>query len=169
MVAEAERKKTMIMRKCSISKGVGKSKNGLPSFDKALIEAGVGNYNLVRLSSILPARHEWYPVEALPDNLEEGSLLPTAYSTITSDKVGETIVSAVAVGIPKDFRKVGVIMEYSDKNISEEEATAKLHGMIKEAFTIRGWELENIICTSISVKVEEPDTKYTTFACIAEW
>lgn len=159
----------MIMRKCSISKGVGESSKGLPSFDKALIDAGVGNYNLVRLSSILPARHEWRPVEDLPNNLEEGSLLPTAYSTITSDKLGETIVSSIGVGIPKDFQHVGIIMEYSDANITEEEATKTLHEMIKEAFQIRGWELENVICTAISAKVEKPGTKYTTFACIAEW
>ena len=159
----------MIMRKCSISKGVGKSKKGLPSFDKALIEAGVGNYNLVRLSSILPAKHEWYPVEELPNNLEEGSLLPTAYSTITWDKLGDTLVSSIGVGIPKDFQNVGVIMEYSDINVSEEEAAKTIHEMIKEAFEIRGWELENIIYTTVSAKVKEENTRYTTFACIAEW
>ncbi len=159
----------MIARKCSISKGVGKSKNGLPSFDKALIDAGVGNYNLVRLSSILPARHEWIPIEEIKNNLQEGSLLPTAYSTITSDTLGDTLISTIGVGIPKDFQNVGIIMEYSDINVSETAAIATLHEMIKEAFEVRGWELENIIYTSVTAKVEEPETKYTTFACIAEW
>lgn len=159
----------MIAKECCISKGVGKSKNGLPSFDKALIEAGVGNYNLVRLSSILPAIHEWVPVQSLPVKLKEGSLLPTAYSTITSDEVGDTIISCIGVGIPVDSNNVCVIMEYSTKNISETEAMGTLHEMIREAFSVRGWLLDNIISDYAMAKVEEEGTKYTTFACIAEW
>jgi len=159
----------MLMKKCCISKGIGVSRKGLPSFDKALLNAGVGNYNLVRLSSILPAKHEWVSVEELPSQYPEGSLLPTAYSTITSDILGDTIVSTIGVGIPKDPSKVGVIMEYSDKNISEEQARETLHEMIREAFEVRGWELDNIISDVISTKVDYEGTKYTTFACIAEW
>lgn len=159
----------MIAKQCCISKGVGKSKNGLPSFDRALIEAGVGNYNLVRLSSILPAECKWVDVKDLPQYLKEGSLLPTAYSTITSDVLGDTLISTIGVGIPKDVKNVGVIMEYSDKNISEEKALGILDGMIKEAFEVRGWELDCIISDVVSCEVEEKGTKYTTFACIAEW
>lgn len=158
-----------LAKECCISKGVGKSKNGLPSFDRALLDAGVGNYNLVRLSSILPALHEWVPVNQLPVRIKEGSLLPTAYSTITSDTLGDTIVSTIGVGLPVDCRHVGVIMEYSAKNVSEEEALKTLRSMIKEAFEVRGWALDNMVCESVSAKVEEEGTKYTTFACIAEW
>ena len=158
-----------LAKECCISKGVGKSKNGLPSFDRALLEAGVGNYNLVRLSSILPAKHEWVPVREISQHIEEGSLLPTAYSTITSDTLGDTIVSTIGVGIPSDNRHVGVIMEYSTKNVTEEQALATLRSMITEAFEVRGWALDNMICESVSAKVEEEGTKYTTFACISEW
>lgn len=158
-----------LAKHCSMSKGIGKSKNGLPSFDKALLDAGVGNYNLVRLSSILPARHEWVPIEEITSRIKEGSLLPTAYSTITSDILGDTIVSTIGVGIPADTNHVGVIMEYSTKNVTEEEALKTLHLMINEAFDIRGWKIENIFYESISTKVEEEGFKYTTFACISEW
>ena len=159
----------MIANKYCMSSGKGKSKKGLPSFDKALIDAGVGNYNLVRLSSILPAKCEWVGMEGLKENLQEGSLLPTAYSTITSDTKGETIVSTIGVGIPKDDEKVGVIMEYSSRTESEEEALETLCRMIEEAFEVRGWELGEIKSTSISDTVIEEGTKYTTFCCIAEW
>lgn len=159
----------MIAKECCMSKGVGVSKDGLPSFDKALIEAGVGNYNLVRLSSILPAEHVWVQPENIAEHIPEGSLLPTAYSTITSDIEGDFIVSTIGVGLPADRSKVGVIMEYSTKNVTEKEALDVLFRMIQEAFEVRGWKLENIVSTSISAKVEEAGTKYTTFACIAEW
>ncbi len=159
----------MIARRYCISSGVGVSKNGLPSFDKALIEAGVGNYNLVRLSSILPAECEQVDVLSLPDCLQEGSLLPTAYATITSDTEGDTIISTIGVGIPVDKSKVGVIMEYSAKNIEKDNALRILHDMIQEAFDVRGWELESVVYDYATVRVDEGGTKYTTFACIAEW
>lgn len=158
-----------LAKECCMSKGVGKSKNGLPSFDRALLEAGVGNYNLVRLSSILPAEHVWVQPQDIASHIKEGSLLPTAYSTISSDVLGETIVSTIGVGLPVDKSHVGVIMEYSTKNVTEAEALKTLENMIREAFEVREWELENMVTTSISAKVEEADTKYTTFACIAEW
>jgi arginine decarboxylase len=158
-----------LAKECCMSKGVGVSKKGLPSFDRALLEAGVGNYNLVRLSSILPAEHVWVHPKDIAKHIPEGSLLPTAYSTISSDVVGETIVSTIGVGIPADKSHVGVIMEYSTKNVTEQEALETLMEMIREAFEVRGWELENMITTSVSAEVKEKDTKYTTFACISEW
>ena len=159
----------MLANECCISTGIGISPKGLPSFDRALLDAGVGNYNLVRLSSILPAEHTWIDVKDIAQHIQEGSLLPTAYSTITSDTKGDIIVSTIGVGIPVDKSKVGVIMEYSTKSVSEEEALNTLTEMIEEAFEVRGWELEKIIKTSISTEVKEAGTKYTTFACISEW
>ena len=152
-----------------ISVGKGESDIGLPSFDKALLDANVGNYNLVRLSSILPADAVRVDPVELPLHIKEGSLLPTAYSTITSDTEGDFIVSTIGVGIPEDKNNVGVIMEYSTKNVTEEEAVETLHTMIKEAFEVRGWKLEEIISASVSAKVEKEGRKYTTFACISEW
>lgn len=156
-------------KECCISRGKGESANGLPSFDKALLDAGVGNYNLVRLSSILPAECEWVDVKDIALHIKEGSLLPTAYSTITSDVEGDVIVSTIGVGIPVDKSKVGVIMEYSTKNVTEEEALKTLHSMIVEAFDVRGWELEYTKETSISDKVVVGGVKHTTFCCISEW
>lgn len=154
----------MIAKKCMISTGIGKSENRLVGFDKALLNAHVGNYNLVRLSSILPVRCEW--VDAV--DLEEGSLLPTAYSTISSDIKGQNIVSSIGVGIPEDDSKVGIIMEYSACDKTKEETLFVLHSMIQEAFEFRGWKLKNIISEAVSDIVTD-DMIHTTFACIAEW
>lgn len=144
--------------------GVGRSNMHLPSFDKALIEAGIGNYNLVRLSSILPAVCE--QVDKI--DLEEGSLLPTAYSTISCDDEGMLIGSAVGVGLSDDPSKVGVIMEYSAICESKEECRVKVLAMIKEAFDVRGWTLDEAKTICIDAVVGENET-VSTFACIAEW
>lgn len=158
-----------IAKQYCVSCGKGESENGLPSFDKALLEAGVGNYNLVRLSSILPADAVQVDVKDITKYIKEGSLLPTAYSTISSDKKGDIIISTIGVGIPEDSNNVGVIMEYSTKNTTEEKALKTLYSMIEEAFEVRGWKYKEIISTSISAIVEKEGKKYTTFACISEW
>lgn len=155
----------MIAKKYKISNGVGRSISRLVSFDKALIDAGVGNYNLVKLSSILPAGCE--KVDSI--DIPEGSLLPTAYSTITSDREGDVLVSSIGVGIPVDKSKVGVIMEHSTINKGVTVTTNELLEMIEEAFLYRGWELQCIEWTHATTIVEDSDVSVTTFACIAEW
>lgn len=152
-----------------ISTGLGVSYKRLPSFDKALLDAGVGNYNLVRLSSILPAKCKEVPVNVLKYLVKEGSLLPVAYSTISSSQYGQMLVSTIGVGIPKDDENVGVIMEFSALDMTEEKALEILREMISEAFSERGWELKEMKCASKFAVVSAADAVFTTFACIAEW
>ena len=151
-----------------LSAGKGVSKKHLPSFDKALVSAKVGNYNLVRLSSILPAECEEVSIDNIKDYIQEGSLLPVAYSTISSNTVGETIISSIGIGIPKNKANVGVIMEFSCVDKSEQETICILKSMIEEAFEIRGWELEEIkhICVR---DIVDDIAEHTTFACVAEF
>jgi len=40
--------------KITISKGIGSGRTSLAAFDAALLAAGVENYNLIRLSSVIP-------------------------------------------------------------------------------------------------------------------
>ena len=155
----------MIATKFKIGSGIGRSKNRLVSFDEALLEAGVGNYNLVRLSSILPAECKLTEKIDLP----EGSLLPTAYATIGSDWKDDHLVSTIGVGIPIDKNNVGIIMEYSAKNKTSEEAVETLKRMIREAFENRGWELQCIMSDFVEADVAREGEYTTTFACIAEW
>ena len=153
----------------AISQGVGVSLKRLPSFDKALLDAGVGNYNLVRLSSILPAGCVEVDVDDIASHIKEGSLLPTAYSTISSSKMGEHIVSTIVIGFPVDAEKVCVIMEYSVADVDAETALRTLKDMIKEAFEERGWELDHIKATSAEADVDVEGATFTTFACVSEW
>ncbi len=80
----------------------------LNAFDQALLAAGVGDTNLVRLSSILPPACQ----RVEPFELPGGSLVPVAYAKMTSSKPGETIAAAVAIAIPEDPSLPGLIMEH---------------------------------------------------------
>ena len=87
--------------------GSGEGDTTLTAFDKALLSAGVGNLNLLRVSSILPPGAEYsHQVEIPP-----GSLTPTAYGVIIGEVPGQRIAAAIGVGIMSG--SFGVIMEFT--------------------------------------------------------
>ncbi|NLP37322.1 MAG: arginine decarboxylase, pyruvoyl-dependent [Firmicutes bacterium] len=121
-------------KKFKIVAAAAEGHNNLTAFDNALLAAGIGNVNLVRISSILPPAAQYDPDLVLPP----GSLVPTAYGAIVCDEPGKQIAAAVGVGFSADT--FGVIMEYSGY-CSKEEAEAKIVQMLEEAFASRGMEL----------------------------
>jgi arginine decarboxylase len=121
----------------------------LNAFDGALLDAGAGNLNLLRVSSVLP------PKAVYDENLfiPPGNLVPTAYGAIDSNKPGTVISAAVGVGIPNDD-SFGMIMEVSgefDKNTAEEQ----VRKMLAEAFKMRNKTLDQIKVKVAEHKVEK--------------
>src|SRR5256884_3970886 len=114
---------------------VGHAEGGTPlnAFDNALLAAGIGNINLVKISSILPPE---VPVIELP-KIKLGALIPTAYAAMTSEQPGETVAAAVGYAIPDDPAKNGVIMEFHG-HATRAEAEAQIEPMLEEAFRVRG-------------------------------
>ncbi len=133
--------------------GVGSGSTPLGAFDAALLNAGVGNYNLVRMSSILPPGVREVDHCALP----EGSLIPVAYGSTVQATRGERVTAAIAVAIPEDPQKIGVIMEYAGE-LSEEEACALVRSMAGEAMARRGIAVKTIRVRSASTRVEDRPT-----------
>ncbi len=131
-----------------VGKGEGKSK--LTAFDAALLDAGIGNTNLLRVSSVLPPRCE---LREKPE-LSFGMLLPVAYGTISSNQKGQRISAAIGVGIPEDPDCFGMIMEFSG-TCSAEEAASAVEAMVREAFEMRGIRLREVLVKSIEHVVEE--------------
>jgi len=99
------------MMKYIITKGSGNSYYELNAFDNALLDSGIADYNLVKLSSILPATC----IKVSSVDLPKGSFLHTAYSCFSENHSGITISAAVAIALPKDKSIPGVIMEVAGK------------------------------------------------------
>ena len=118
----------------------GKAEGGtlLNAFDNALLDAGIGDVNLIKVSSIIPPGAE---VLMEKPNLPKGALVPCVYAERASDKPGERIAVALAVGIAEDG--FGVVMESEGE--TSEEAVAKAVQMVKEAFNVRGLPLKRIL------------------------
>lgn len=144
-------------------KGIGKdSKSELLSFDTALCSAGIGNYNIVRVSSILPPK----AVKKNSVEVLKGSVLYVAYATATIYGAGR-IASAISVGIPKSPSEIGVIMEYSAPN-DRESVIECSREMVKKSMEFRGIALKDILSVGVE-EVQEEQQYLTTFAGIVLW
>lgn len=142
--------------------GIGKDEFQLVSFDNALFDAGVYNYNLVKVSSILPSECVYSPaVTAKP-----GSIVFAAYSTKSLNEQG-IISSTIGVGVPKDSKNIGVIMEYSnngDAIVSE----SNVKTMVEGAMDLREIPIDKIKTTSIEATAS--NDKFTTvFSALIMW
>ena len=105
----------------------------LNAFDNALLAAGIGNVNLIKVSSIVPPE---VTIIGLP-KIKPGALVPTAYAAMTSETPGETIAAAVGYALPDDPARNGVIMEFHGC-ASRKEAERAIDAMLEEAFRVRG-------------------------------
>lgn len=120
--------------------GAAEGMTPLNAFDNALMKAGVGNLNLIRLSSILPPRTKL----SGPRKFEPGDYLPIAYGATGSSEKGEHISAGVAAAIPVDATLNGVIMEFSG-TCSAKEAEETVRGMAAEAMRVRGYDVKEIL------------------------
>ncbi len=144
-------------------KGAAEGRTRLNAFDNALLEAGVGDTNLMRMSSILPPAAK--QVEIMDFSLPKAGLIPLAYATIDGTTPGRLISSAIAVGIPENSGEPGVIMEFEDHaNLSTVEDIVRQ--MVIDAFEYRNRKLKEIKSIGIEHKVEVCGA---TFAAAVLW
>lgn len=141
--------------------GYAEGPTALNAFDNALMQAGIGNTNIVRMSSILPPA----AAEIAPCPLPYGALVPAAYAEECSAVPGTVISAAVAVGIPDDPALPGVIMEHhtlADESACRADAIRK----VEAAFAQRGYKLATVKIASASGRVEHIGS---AFAAVVLW
>jgi len=113
--------------------GAAEGLSELTAFDNALRKAGIGDVNLLRVSSIVPTGARLAPLPDLP----MGALTPAAYAKIVSTTPGQRIAACVGVGWTA---RGGVLMEASGADETAEEITERTRLMVEEAMGVRGLE-----------------------------
>lgn len=124
----------------------------LNAFDGALLASGVGDTNLLRMSSILPPGCQ--EIKPRPAALPQGALVPVAYASLTTDIPGDVISAAVAIGVPEDPSLAGLIMEYSaraDENVVVEQVKK----MAQKGMELRKRPIKEIMSISATIKVAD--------------
>ncbi len=133
----------------------------LNAFDSALIDAGVGNTNLMKMSSILPPNSK----KIHPIKLPLGALVPLAYASKVSSVVDEVISAGVACAVPMDKNKNGLIMEYSAAGHKAEIEKIVRH-MAEEGMKNRGYKIKTIYSISSQHTVKKIGA---AFAAVVLW
>jgi arginine decarboxylase len=114
----------------------------LVALDNALRKAGVGELNLIPVSSILP---QGCVLSELP-TITPGTLTPVVISKICSSTPGQKI--AAALGVAMNENSHGMISEYHDIGVSERTAGKTAEAMVKYMMEERGLEPTKV--TSVS-------------------
>jgi arginine decarboxylase len=138
--------------------GSGDAPTQLEAFDRALLDAGVGNVNLLRLSSILPPGCREISGAKLP----QGALVPVAYASITSDSPGAVISAAVAAAFPEDENHCALVMEHS-AHAPAAEVEARVRRMAESNMAYRGQKIARVASVSSQHLVRD---RGAAFACV---
>jgi len=135
----------------------------LNAFDNALLAAGIGNINLVKVSSILPPE---VPVVEMP-KIKPGAIVPTAYAAMSSEVPGETVAAAVGYAVPDDPARNGVIMEFHG-HATRAHAEHAIRGMLEEAFRVRGETIREMRIFAAEHTVERAGCAVAAIALLGE-
>jgi len=118
--------------------GKSEGKTLLSAFDKALVKAGIHNFNLIPLSSVIPKNSVVNEVEKYDLPKEIGDILYVVISSFSSNKPN-TLISA---GLGWVQTKHGGLFLESKGEFSQKECEGELKVGLKEMLDARGWHGE---------------------------
>ena len=112
----------MVPKQMFLTKGVGKHKERLTSFELALRDAGIAAQNLVRVSSIFPPQCKLIPRKEGLKYLHPGEVVFAVVAESSSREPHRLIASSIGVAIPSDRNTYGYLSEHHSFGESEEQA-----------------------------------------------
>lgn len=101
-----------VPKKMFFTKGVGKHKEKLTSFEMALRDAGIAEFNLVRVSSIYPPHCKIVSKAVGQKELKPGQILYTVISQAESNEPRRLMAASVGVALPRDPNTYGYLSEH---------------------------------------------------------
>lgn len=118
----AKKKDGMVASRMFFVTGRGTHKHQLVSFEAALRDAGIANYNLVYVSSIFPPNCEIVKPEIGLKELSSGQIVHCVMARIETNEPSRRITSALGLAIPAEQNHYGYISEHHAYGISAEDA-----------------------------------------------
>jgi arginine decarboxylase len=102
----------MVPKKVFFTKGVGRHKEELQSFEAALRNAGIEKCNLVNVSSIIPPKCKIISKEKGIKQLRPGEITFVVMSRNKTNEPNRLVGASVGVAIPKERDSHGYISEH---------------------------------------------------------
>lgn len=105
-----------------LTNGVGVHRERLQSFEMALRDAGLGRYNLVYVSSILPPDCKIIPRVEGESHLQTGQVLFVVMARQESNEPHRMLAASVGLAVPRDRSLHGYLSEHHSFGQSAREA-----------------------------------------------
>jgi arginine decarboxylase len=114
--------KSMVPKRIFLTKGVGKHKERLTSFELALRDAGIASQNLVRVSSIFPPNCKLVSRKEGLKYLSPGEVVFSVVAENSSREPHRLMSSSIGVAIPADRSTYGYLSEHHSFGESDDVA-----------------------------------------------
>ncbi len=128
--------------KITVTSGSGEGETPLAAFDNALKDAGVYNYNLIKLSSVIPPNSELVLEKFRADKKEFGDRLYVVCAEERTDLIGRSIAAGIGWYQWEDGRGVFAeqhdIVDSLDNKEAEVNVASKLEKTVKNLCEFRG-------------------------------
>jgi arginine decarboxylase len=103
---------TLVPREMFFTKGVGKHRHNLQSFEVALRHAGIAHCNLVRVSSIFPPGCKIIPRGAGLRKLIAGQIAHVVLAEARTNEPSRLVAAGIGLAVPAGGDKYGYISEH---------------------------------------------------------
>lgn len=114
--------KDMVPKRVFLTKGVGKHKERLTSFELALRDAGIAAQNLVRVSSIFPPNCKVIPRALGLKHLHPGEVVFAVLAENSTREPHRLLASSIGMAIPADRSTYGYLSEHHSFGQSDTQA-----------------------------------------------
>jgi arginine decarboxylase len=111
-----------IPRSIFLTRGVGRHREKLSSFEMALRDCGIAQFNLVRVSSIYPPGCKFVKPDKGLKEMKAGQIVHVVISEAATDEPRRLIAAAVGVAIPRDPKQFGYLSEHHSYGQTRQKA-----------------------------------------------
>lgn len=112
----------MVPKRIFLTKGVGKHKERLTSFELALRDAGIAAQNLVRVSSIFPPQCKIIPRVQGLKHLYPGEVVFAVVAENSTREPHRLLASSIGLAVPADRNTYGYLSEHHSFGETEDSA-----------------------------------------------
>jgi len=111
----------MVPKKIFFTKGVGKHKHNLESFEAALRDAGIAQCNLVKVSSIFPPGCKIVSRKAGLQQVTPGQITFCVMADVRTNEPNRLVSAGIGLAIPKKGDQFGYISEHHGYGMTEKK------------------------------------------------
>jgi arginine decarboxylase len=113
---------SFVAKELCLTRGVGRHREKLASFELALRDAGIAEYNLVRVSSIFPPECKLISRKEAMVKLSPGQVLYAVIAESATNEPNRLIAASIGVAIPRDRSRYGYLSEHHSYGETDQKA-----------------------------------------------